>query len=173
VNFNPLYPLLEEEAGDLAACLLSASAIEIYHRCLEQAGATQRLRAALVAGAVDGKDLLRWSWFHRARILETPRRTEWELPLASMLFVLGESGVANVDKLLSALATAQQPQLGWLAGLSRRLLANRRSVQLEAGAPAAPQVLTGIGLQTSALATLPPSKMRTSGGWARHLLVAA
>lgn len=174
MNLNPLYPLTDEEAGELAACLLTSSAIETYQWCLENAQATKRLRAGLYSGTVDGKDLLRWSWFHRARTLETPRRSEWELPLALTVFVLGDSGVANVEKLLSALAAAQQPQLAWIAGLSRRILANRRGVQLEAGpTKLGSENLEGIVVQTSAPVTLPPSKVRTSAGSERRLLLEA
>lgn len=174
MNINPLYPLTDQEAGELAACLLTSSVIETYQSCLENAQATKRLRAGLYSGTVDGKDLLRWSWFHRARILETPRRSEWELPLALTVYLLSDSGVANVEKLLSALAAARQPQLAWIAGLSRRILANRRGVQLEGAPPKlGSEFLKGIVVHTSAPAIVPPSKVRTSAGWDRRLLLGA
>ena len=174
MNINPLYPLTADEAGELAACLLTSSAIETYQTCLENAQATKRLRAGLYSGTVDGKDLLRWSWFHRARTLETPSRSEWELPLALTVFLLSDSGVANVEKLLSALGAAQQPQLAWIAALSRRILANRRGAQLES-APTSlgSAILEEIVVQTAALATSPPSKVRTSAGSQRRLLLEA
>lgn len=174
MNLNPLYPLTEDEAGELAACLLTSSAIETYHWCLENAQATRRLRAGLHSGTVDGKDLLRWGWFHRERVLETQQRSEWELPLALTLLVLGDSGVEDVEKVLSALAVAQQPQLVWIAALSRRILANRRGVQLEAELPKLELgAFAGVAVQTSAPATVPPSRTRTSAGWERRLLLEA
>jgi hypothetical protein len=131
VNLNPLHPLTEEEAADLAGCLLASSTIDVYVRCLETASASDRLLAELRAGSVDGKDLVRWGWFFRDRLYETPLRSEWELPLALLTFVLARSGVAGVDELLQGLASSGQRQAAWIAGLSRRLLSQRAMSRID------------------------------------------
>ena len=78
-----------------------------------------------------GKELLKYGWFYRARVLETSHRSEWELPLSAIVFVLGHSGIRSVEALLIALSTSQSPQIAWLAGLSRRLWASRTSSHIE------------------------------------------
>lgn len=170
-----LNPLSVDEAGELAACLLTSSTIERYTHCLSSAEVVSRLAGELRSARTDGRELLRYAWFYRARVLETSRRSEWELPLAALVFVLGQSGVANVDPLLTALSSARQPQLAWLAGLSRRILASRSGVQFET-----PPIKLGVLLQegatilTEGKVLLPPTPgRRTSSSWERHLLAAA
>jgi hypothetical protein len=125
VNFNPLYPLSETEAEELAGCLFTSSAIERYERCLQTSHVVRRVFDELKAGSLDGNQLLQYGWFYRERLYETPGRNEWELPLAVLAFVLGRSGVANVDNLLLALSTSSNPQGTWLAALARRMMRNR------------------------------------------------
>ena len=127
MNLNPLHPLTEDEATELGACLLTSSTIERYWRCLVESSAARRLRAELRSGTTDGKDLLRYGWSFRARVLETPLRSEWEVPLALITFVIGQTGVAGVESLLVALASCDRPQARWLGGISRIILAKRSS----------------------------------------------
>jgi hypothetical protein len=133
VSINPLYPLTEDEARELAGCLLTSSVIERYVRCLSNSNAAKRIAAELRAGTIDGNELLRYGWLYRALVYETPRRSEWELPLALIVFVLAQTGVRNVDNFLAALNASANPQSAWVAGLSRRMLRSRASSQIDTG----------------------------------------
>jgi hypothetical protein len=132
MNFNPLYPLSALEAEELAACMLTASTIETYSECVEHSAAAHRIRADIRSGAVDGRDLLRWGWFHRSQVCEMPLRSEWEFPLALIVTVLAATGVAGSVQLIEAIATSQAPQSAWLSALSRGLLARYRQTHTEA-----------------------------------------
>jgi hypothetical protein len=131
MNLNPLYPLTEDEATELVACVLTSSTIERYWRCLAESSAARRLHAELRNGTADLKALLGHGWFFRAQVLESPLRTEWEVPLALITLVLGQTAVAGVEDFLLASAVSDRPQMRWLGGLSRKILGMRSSSNVE------------------------------------------
>jgi hypothetical protein len=128
--FNPLFPLSHAEAQEIAGCLLTSSAIERYIACLKNCEATKRLMSEMKLAHAAGSELLTYGWFYRARLLESIGRSEWEIPASVILYVLGHSGIAGTEQLLQSYLLSHQPQMQWLAGLSRRLLAIRAGSQL-------------------------------------------
>lgn len=133
MTFDTLYPLTENEAQELAAALLTASTIERYERGLRASTAVPRLQALFYNSPAYGTEFLRYAWSLWSRLLETPQRSEWELPLAALMCVLANSGMPDAGKLLTACSVSQKPQASWLSGLARQLLRDRSdSVVFEA-----------------------------------------
>lgn len=127
MNVNPLHPLRAEEVYELAGCILTSSTVERYVRCLENSKAVHRLQSELQMAQLDGAELLAYGWLYRSYVLEALSRSEMEISLAAIMYVLGRSGIVNVDDLLLACLVSQRPQMAWLAGLARILLGQRSS----------------------------------------------
>lgn len=127
MTLNPFSPLMEDEVRELAGCLLTSSTIERYLRCIEASQAVANLTNKLDIAPDSGTELLKYAWFYWTQLLETRTRSEWEIPLAALVYVLADSGTQNAEKLLTACAVSSRPQAAWVAGLARRLLATRRA----------------------------------------------
>lgn len=172
MDLNPLYPLTYEEAQELAASFLTSSTIERYLTCLKSSKAVRRLMSQLKFARSDGKELLQYGWFYRARLIESAARSEWELPASVILYAVGHSGIANAERLLEAFLLPNSPQLAWLGGLSRRLLALRSGSQIEAGLNTDRLIsLGGMGTKTLSSTALPAEKPTAHSILARrHIL---
>jgi len=117
--------LPEKAVAELAGCLLTSSTIERYRRCLERSEAVASLRKELRSTPDKPSDLVACAWSYWSRIIATPSRGEWEIPLAALLYVLGHTGAAQVDSLLVTCAVSPKSQATWISGLARSLLSSR------------------------------------------------
>jgi hypothetical protein len=138
LKFNPFYPLREDEVEELAGCLLTSSTMERYVRCLYSSKTVLRLRAELKALQIEGDELVHYAWLYRGYVLGTPARSEAEIPLVAIMATLGQSGIADVERLLMACAASHRPQMTWVASLASGVLASRSGsqIQLQTGVPA-------------------------------------
>ena len=112
----------EQQFAELAAGLVTSSTIERYEWCVGNARLTQALAHRI---DTDSALFVEEAWRQWTLVLRTPERSESEILLAALLFVLGQSGVARVEQILTACALATSPQAAWVAALARRLLASR------------------------------------------------
>lgn len=131
MNPGALDPLTIEEAEELAGAVTTSSTIERYVRSVRRSAAVRRLTTELRTLELDSGHLLDLAWRLRGRLLEEPRRSEWELPLAAIVACLGDSGVKGTEELLQALATSRAVQAAWIAGLCREILAVRTSSHVQ------------------------------------------
>jgi hypothetical protein len=125
MNINPLAPLNDDEAGRLAGCLLTSSTIERYLDCLHTSQAVQRLTDLLNSSPSEGTVLVRHAWLLWAELLAVRERSESEVSLSALLYVLAHSGSAEAGTLLLACSLSERLQASWISALARKLLANR------------------------------------------------
>lgn len=121
-------PFPDDMAEDLAGCLLTSSTIERYLRCLETSKAVRYLAVGLDIVPQRGVELLKHAWVYWSQILMASARSESEVPLAALMYVLARTGTPDVDSLLIACAISGKLQGTWIASLARKLLATRRGV---------------------------------------------